>query len=110
VIAGDEDNPRGRERFAEPLELPEGKDYGGVGGANRMKEIAGNDHNVRPRADHAVHGGTESLGDVSFPLVDAARSLPVILPDSEMRIGDVSQFHGLRMGPNALKSKHLTRG
>jgi len=34
----------------------------------------------------------------------------VVLPDSEMRIGDMGEFHGLRMGPNTLKSKHLTRG
>jgi hypothetical protein len=48
------------------------------------------------------------LGDVGFPLIDAARGLPVILPDSEMRIGDMGEFHGLRMGLNALKIKHLT--
>jgi hypothetical protein len=110
VIAGDQNDPRGRERFTEPLELPEGKDDGGVGGANRMEEIAGNDHDVRPRADHPVHGGTESLGDVSFPLVDAARSLPVILPDSEVGIGDVSQFHGWRMDLKNVKIKQLAMG
>jgi hypothetical protein len=108
VIPGDEDYRRGRESLAQPLELPEREDDGVVGGANGMKEIASDNHHVRPRGNHPVNGSTESFGDVGFPLVDAARSLPVVLPDSEVRIGDMSQFHGLRMGPNALKSKHLT--
>lgn len=31
----------------------------------------------------------------------------MVLPDSEVRIGDMSQFHGWRMRGNALKSKNL---
>jgi hypothetical protein len=107
VVAGDEDYRRGRESFAQPLELPERKDDGGVGRANRMKEITGDDYNVRPRGNHAVDGSTESVSDVGFPLVDAARGLPVILPDSEMWIGDMSQFYGWRMDLKNVKIKQL---
>jgi hypothetical protein len=32
----------------------------------------------------------------------------VVLPDTEMGVRDVGQFHGWRMDLNALKSKNLT--
>ena len=107
MIAGDQDDRCVWESLTQTLELPERENDRVVGGADRVKEIAGDDHDVRPRLNYAVDGGAESLSDIGFPLVDAARRLPVILPDSEMRIGEVRQFHGLRMGPNALKIKHL---
>jgi hypothetical protein len=34
----------------------------------------------------------------------------VVLPDTEVGVGNVSQFHGWRMGLKALKSKKLTSG
>ena len=110
MVAGDEDDGRGRESVAQSLELFEREDNGGVGRAHRVKEIAGENHNIWPRVNHPVNVSTESLGDVSFPLVDAARGLPVILPDSEMRIGDMSQFHGWRMDLKNVKIKQVAVG
>ena len=43
--------------------------------------------------DHAVDGEPERLGDVRLALVDAGRRLPMILPDAEVWIGDVRDFH-----------------
>jgi hypothetical protein len=58
-----------------------------------MKEIARDDDQLRPRLDHALDGQAERLGDIRLALVDAGGRLPVILPDAEVRIGDVRDFH-----------------
>jgi hypothetical protein len=62
-----------------------------------MEEVARDDDGIRGRSNDTVYGSAESLGDIGLPLVDAANSLPVILPDSEVRIGDMGQFHGWRI-------------
>jgi hypothetical protein len=107
MVAGDENDGRVRQGFAEPLELPKRKDDGVVRRTDGMKQIARDDHRIGPGGYHAVDGVSECLSDVCFPLIEASRSLPVVLPDSEVRIGDMGQFHGWRMGLNAVKSKHL---
>ena len=109
MVAGDEDNGCVGKSLAEPLELPEREDDGVIGGPDGMKEIARNDNSVRSSGDDAVNGGAESLGNVGFPLIDACRGLPMVLPDAQVGVRDVGQFHGWRMGPKALKSKKLPR-
>ena len=110
MVAGDEDNRGVWESLAEPLELPERKDNGVIGGPDGMKEIARNDNSVGSSGDDAVNSGAEGLGNVGFPLIDACRGLPVILPDAQVGVRDVGKFHGWRMGPKAVKSKQLTHG
>ncbi len=101
MVSGDEHDRSVGKRLAKPLELPEGEHDGGVGGPDGMKEISGDDYRVRPGGYHAVNGGAEGAGDVGFPLIDAGRGLPVVLPDAEVGVCDVGQFHGWRMGLNA---------
>src|SRR5687768_14869015 len=108
MIPRDEYDRRVGQRLAKPLKLAEGKDYGRVGRADRVEEIAGNDDGIGRRGDDSVYGGAEGVGNIGFALIDAGRSLPVILPHAEMRIGDMSQFHGWRMDLDALKSKHTS--
>ena len=72
-----------------------------------MKEIARDDDRVGSSGDDAVNGGAEGLGHIGFPLIDAGRGLPVVLPDAQVGVCDVGQFHGWRMGLKAVKSKHL---
>ena len=93
MIPGDQHHGRVGQGVPQPLELAEGEDDGRVGGTDGMEEIAGHDHGVGPRLDHAVHGEPEGLRGVRFPLIDAGRGLPVILADAEVRIGDVRDFH-----------------
>ena len=93
MIAGDEDDRRVGQRLAQPLELMEGEDDRRVGGANGVEEVPGDDDGVGARRDHAVDRGAKGVRDVGFPLVDAARGLPVVLPDAEMGIGDMGEFH-----------------
>jgi hypothetical protein len=73
-----------------------------------MKEIARDDNGVGSSGDDAVNGGAEGLGNVGFPLINACRGLPMVLPDAQVGVRDVGQFHGWRMGPKAVKSKQLT--
>ena len=93
VVAGDQHDGGVRQRLAQALELPEREDDGGVGGADRVKQVAGHDHRVGPGGDHRVHRGTECVRDVGLALIDAGGGLAVVLTETEMRIGDVGQFH-----------------
>jgi hypothetical protein len=110
VVTGDEDHVGAWESITEPLELPEGKDDRGVAWADGMKEIARDDDRVRSSGNDAVNGGAEGLGNIGFPLIDACRGLPVVLPDAQVGVRDVGKFHGWRMGPKAVKSKQLRHG
>ena len=107
MIAGDEYDRGVRQSLAQPLELPEGKHDGVVGGPNGVKEISSDNYRVRPGGKDAVNGGAERAGDIGFPLIDPGRGLPVVLPDAEVGVCNMGQFHGWRMDLNAVKSKHL---
>src|SRR5687768_2099074 len=93
MIAGDEYDRRLGQRLAEPPELLEGEDDRGVGGSDGVEEIAGEDDRVRTRRDDPVHGEPEGAGNVGLSLVDAGRDLTMVLPNSQMEIGEVSQSH-----------------
>jgi hypothetical protein len=58
-----------------------------------VKEIAGDDDRVRTRGDDPVHGQPEGAGSVRLSLVDAGRGLTMVLPNSQVGIGEVSQSH-----------------
>ena len=93
VIPRDENDRGVGQRLAQPLELTEGEDDRRVGGPNRVEEITGDDNRVGSRRDDPVDGGAEGVRDVGFALVDAGRRLPVVLPDAEVGVGDVGEFH-----------------
>ena len=107
MVAGYDDDGRVREGFAQSLELPERKDDGGVAWPDGMEEIAREDDHVGSSGNDAVNSGAEGLGNVGFPLIDACRGLPMVLPDAQVGVRNVGQFHGWRMGPKAVKSKNL---
>jgi hypothetical protein len=94
VVTGDEDHGRVWESLAEPLELPKGKDDRGVARPDGMKQVTREDDHVGSSGDHAVNRGAEGVGDISFPLIDAERSLPMVLADTQVRVRNVGQFHG----------------
>ncbi len=106
VVSGDQNYRGFRECVPQTLKLPEREDDRGIGRSNRMKEIPRDHHDVRHRPDDAVNRGAKGLRHVGFSLIDAARSLPVVLPDTEVRIGDVCEFHGWRMKSAAGKGKN----
>jgi hypothetical protein len=74
-----------------------------------VEQVAGYDHRLGSRRDDPIDGRPEGTGDIGFPLIDTGRGLTMILPDAEMRIGDVGEFHRWRMKRNNLKIKQLHR-
>jgi hypothetical protein len=58
-----------------------------------VEEIAGDDDRVRARGDHPIHRQPEGAGNVRLSLVDAGRGLTMVLPNSQVGIGEVSQSH-----------------
>jgi hypothetical protein len=107
VIPGNEHDGSLRKRLPDALELPEGEHDGGIGRTNRMEQIARDYHRVRRRGDDPIDSCPEGLGDVGLPLIDAACCLAMVLANAEMRIRDVSEFHGWRMNNETGKSKQL---
>ncbi len=93
VIAGDQHDRRLGQRLAQPLKLLEGEDDRGVGGSDRVEEIAREDDRVRARRDDPVHGKPEGAGHVGLSLVDAGRDLTMVLPNSQVEIGEMGQSH-----------------
>ena len=58
-----------------------------------MEQVARHDDRVGARRDDPVDGEPKGAGNVRFPLVDAGRSLTMILPNSQVGIGQVGQSH-----------------
>jgi hypothetical protein len=58
-----------------------------------VEEIAGDHDRVRARGDDPVHGHPEGAGGIRLSLVDAGRGLTMVLPNSQVGIGEVSQSH-----------------
>jgi hypothetical protein len=93
VIAGDQDDRRVGQRRAKALELAKGEHDGGVGRANGVKEVSGDDDGIGTRGDHAVNRPAKSQGNIGFTLIESGGGLSVVLPDAEMGIGEVSELH-----------------
>jgi hypothetical protein len=110
VIAGNKYDGCFGECFPKPLKLPKCKDDRGVGWPDGMEEIPSKDDDVRVSLDDAVDGRPECVGYIGFSLVNAVGGLPVVLPDAEVGVRDVGQFHGWRMVRIAVKSKNLQCG
>jgi hypothetical protein len=58
-----------------------------------VEEIPGDDDRIGPGLDDTVDGRPKSLRDVGLTLVDAGGRQPMELPDAEMGVGDMCQFH-----------------
>ena len=93
VVAGDEDDRRFGQRRDEPAELEEGVDDRLIGGADVVKDVARYHHQLRPQLDDPVDSHAERGGHVGFALVDPGWRQPLILPVTEVKIGEVNQAH-----------------
>jgi hypothetical protein len=58
-----------------------------------MKDVTRQHHYVRRRRDDPVDGASKRRGHVCFPLVDPLGCLAAILPEPEMEVGQVGEFH-----------------
>ncbi len=58
-----------------------------------MEEIAGYHDRVGARGEYAIHRLAEGHGGVGLALIDASGGLPMVLPEAEMQVGEVRDFH-----------------
>jgi hypothetical protein len=72
-----------------------------------MEQVAGNHDSIRCCRNYPIHSSPKSLSEICLTLIDAACCLPVVLPDAEVRISDVGEFHGWRMSNETGKGKQL---
>ena len=66
----------------------------------------GENHDIGRELDNAIDGRAKGRGDVGFPLIDAAGSQPLILPVTEMQIGEMNQAHAA-MGKSSARNLTL---
>ena len=93
VIPGDDDDLRFRQPLRKPLELAEGVKDRGIRRANGVKNVAGDENNVRLQLDDLVHYPVERARDVGFALVQPRLRLPLILAEAEVDVGEVDDSH-----------------
>ena len=93
MVAGDQHDRRPGKGFAQTLELLEGEDDCRVGGADGVEKVARHDNGVGPVGNDTVDGEAKGPGDVSLALIDACRVLTVVLPNAQVGVGDVREFH-----------------
>ncbi len=94
MVARDHYHRRIGERLANPLELPERKNDGEIGGPHRVEQITRDDDRVGPRGDDGIHRGAKRVRDVGLALVDAGRRLAIVLPEPEVQVGEMGDLHG----------------
>jgi hypothetical protein len=75
------------------VQLPKTVENRGVGGAHRVKQIAGNHDEVRLLLEDVIDGALERLSDVGLALIRAFRRLPIELAKAEVEIGEVRELH-----------------
>ena len=93
MVAGDKNHRSLGQRVAEPLELAEGEDDRRVGRPHRVEQVARHDDRIGMGLDDGVDAGAKGVSDIGLALIDAGGSLPMVLPNAEVRVGDVGQFH-----------------
>jgi hypothetical protein len=75
------------------MQLPEAVQNRGVRRPNRVKQIAGDDDQIRLLLEDIVHRAPKRFGDVDLALVRPFRRLPVELAKPEMQIGEMGELH-----------------
>ena len=97
VISSDHHDGGVGEHRHEPRELVECVQYRGIGGTNRVKHVAGDEHEIRAQLDHLVDDALHRSRDIRLTLVDARGCLTVVLPEAEMHVRDVNESHRARI-------------
>jgi hypothetical protein len=86
VIARHHHDLRARECRAQSAELQKGVNDGGVRWSNVVKDVAADQHELGTELYRAVDCRLKRARDVRLPLVDTARSQPLILSKSEVQV------------------------
>ena len=86
-----------RKHRHEPRELLECVQYRRIGRADGVEHVARYEHEIRTQLDHLVDDALHRARDIRLTLVDASGGLPLILPEAEMYVRDVNEFHRARI-------------
>ena len=97
VLARDHDDRRVGQTGPQPLEVAETVQDRGVGWPDRVKQVAGDDDQLRLLLQDVVDRTLEDLGDVHLPLIRALGRLPVELPEAQVQVGEVRELHCKRI-------------
>jgi hypothetical protein len=62
-----------------------------------MVDIPGDKNEIRLQLDHRVDHSLERLTHVGLTLIDAGRSLPLVLAETEMDVCEVNKSHRARI-------------
>ncbi len=95
VLAGDDDDRRGRQAGPQPVQLAKTVQDGGVRGPHRVKQIARDDNQLRFLLEEIVHRPLEHFRDIHLALVRALGRLPIELAEPEVEVGEVRELHHL---------------
>ena len=60
-----------------------------------MENVPGQHDQVGALSHQIVHRAPERIGDVRLALVATPGGLPLVLAESEVQVGEVSEFHPL---------------
>ena len=105
VVAGDEDDLRIGERRTQPAELQKGVDDRRIRRPHVVKDVAADENELGTKCDRLVDRRLKRARDVCLPLVDPTRSQTLVLPESEVEVGEVDETHarGLRFEVEGLR-------
>src|SRR5258706_13052610 len=67
-----------------------------IAGADGVKYVSSDEHQVGLQLDHPVDYTSQRDCDIRLPLVDPRRRLSLILPETEMYVGEVNESHRVR--------------
>ncbi len=97
VIAGDHHHGCVGQHLHEARELVKGVENRRIAGANGVKYVAGDEHQVGLQLDHLVDDAAQRQRDIRLTLVDAGGGLPLILSEAEVYVREVNQSHRVRI-------------
>ena len=97
VVAGDHDDFRLGQHLTEPLKLKKRVEYRRIRGTHGVKDITGDENELRPQLDHDVDDALQRSRDIRLSLIQATRRLPLVLPEAEVYVRDVDQSHRTRI-------------
>src|SRR6185503_3917098 len=93
VVPRDDDDDRVRQFANEPRELREREEDGRIWRPDVVKDIAGDDDEIRLEVDDLVDGGAKHRPHVRLSLVDAGGGLALELAVAEMKIREMNKPH-----------------
>ena len=97
VVAGDHYHGRIGQHLHQSRELVKRVQNRRIAGANGVKYVSRDEHQVGLQLDHLVDDAAQRDRDIRLTLVDARGCLPLILSEAEMYVREVNQSHRVRI-------------